>query len=116
METDQDPWISTLDYGSGSCSFRSFQDAQQKVLGIPIGFSADQNPIIFSMRIRIQEAKPMRIQADPDPDPGQTFKSQKVEFLQFLPDLFVNFWSISMLQDPDPHSQYRSGSGSKTAK
>ncbi len=27
------------------------------------------------------EAKPMRIQADPDPDPGQTFESQKVEFL-----------------------------------
>jgi hypothetical protein len=31
------------------------------------------------MRIWIQEAKPMRIQADLDP--GQTLKSQKVEFL-----------------------------------
>ncbi len=29
------------------------------------------------IRIRILEAKPMRIQADPD----QTFESQKVEFL-----------------------------------
>ncbi len=39
------------------------------------------------MRIRIrilnQVAKPMRIQADPDPgpDPGQTFESQNVKFL-----------------------------------
>jgi hypothetical protein len=31
------------------------------------------------IRIQIQEAKPMRIQADPDR--GQTFKSQKVEFV-----------------------------------
>ncbi len=31
------------------------------------------------IRIRIQEAKLLRIQADPDP--GQAFKSQKVEFL-----------------------------------
>jgi hypothetical protein len=30
------------------------------------------------MRIQIQEDKQLRIQADPDP--GQTFKSQKVEF------------------------------------
>jgi hypothetical protein len=38
---------------------------------------------LASLRIRIQEAKPMRIQADPGPvpDPGKTFKSQKVEFL-----------------------------------
>jgi hypothetical protein len=33
------------------------------------------------MRIRIQEAKPMLIQAVPDLDPSQTFKSKKVEFL-----------------------------------
>ncbi len=31
------------------------------------------------MRIRIQGAKPMEIHQDPDP--GQTLKSQKVEFL-----------------------------------
>ncbi len=36
--------------------------------------------LFVSMRIRIQGAKPMRIHVDPDPD--QTFKSQKVEFLQ----------------------------------
>ncbi len=35
--------------------------------------------ISLRIRIRIQEAKPMRIKAGPDP--GQTFKSQKVEFL-----------------------------------
>ncbi len=29
---------------------------------------------MVSMRIRIHEAKPMRIQEDPDPDIGQTFK------------------------------------------
>ncbi len=42
-----------------------------------------QTQLFISMRIRIkiqiQEAKPMRIQADPDH--GQTLKSQKVEFL-----------------------------------
>jgi hypothetical protein len=47
------------------------------VLWIRIGFNA--NPI------RIQRAKPMRIRiqtnADPDPNPGQTLKEQKVEFL-----------------------------------
>ncbi len=45
------------------------------------GFSADSNPgpSFISMRIRIQAAKPMRIH--PDPDPGQTLKSQKVKFL-----------------------------------
>jgi hypothetical protein len=30
--------------------------------------------------IRIQEAKPMHIHADPVPDPGQTLLSQKVGF------------------------------------
>ncbi len=30
--------------------------------------------------IRIQGAKPMRIQADPDLDPAQTLKSQKVKY------------------------------------
>ncbi len=74
----------------------------------------------------------MRIHADPDP--GQT--SQKVEFSHEYtqcrqqvnkhthegtkalakgrkPGLFVNFWSLSILLDLDPHSQY--GSGSRTA-
>jgi hypothetical protein len=32
------------------------------------------------IRIRMQGAKPMRI--DADPDPGQTLKSKKVEFLR----------------------------------
>ncbi len=31
------------------------------------------------IRIRVQGAKPMRIHADPDPNPGQTLLSQKVE-------------------------------------
>ncbi len=33
----------------------------------PLWFNADPDPAFTSMRIRIQEAKPMRIQADPDP-------------------------------------------------
>jgi hypothetical protein len=33
------------------------------------------------IRIRIQGAKPMRIYADPDSDPAQTYKSQKDEFI-----------------------------------
>jgi hypothetical protein len=43
--------------------------------------------LFISMRIRIrnriQEAKPMRVQTDMDPDldPDQTFESEKVEFL-----------------------------------
>ncbi len=46
-----------------------------------IGFSADSDPdsAFISMRIMLQGAKPMRIY--PYPDPGQTLKSQKVEFL-----------------------------------
>ncbi len=38
---------------------------------------------LHSMRIRIQEAKPMMIHADTDPDqdPDQTFKSEKFKFL-----------------------------------
>jgi hypothetical protein len=34
----------------------------------------------FYIWIRIQGAQPMRINADPDPDPRHTLKSQKVEF------------------------------------
>jgi hypothetical protein len=73
------------------------------------------------------------LNTNPDPDPGQTFKSQKVEFLDekynkswqevkkytyegtkaFLKGRFIwKFWSISML--PDPQSQY--GAGSRNAK
>jgi hypothetical protein len=50
----------------------------------------------------------MRIHADPDP--GQTLKSQKVEFLQ------EKYTLISMLLDPDPHYKYESGSPSRRAK
>ncbi len=51
------------------------------------------------IRIRIQEAKQRRIQADPDP--GQTFKSQKVEFL-YLNILIVcnRSKSIHIVQKP----------------
>jgi hypothetical protein len=34
----------------------------------------------FSMRIRIQGAKPMWIHTNPDPNPGQALELQKVEF------------------------------------
>jgi hypothetical protein len=37
--------------------------------------------IITSIRIRIQEAKPILIPAVTDPDPGQTLLSEKVGFL-----------------------------------
>ncbi len=40
----------------------------------------DPDPAFYLMRIRIQESKPMRIQADLNPDPGQTFESQKLNF------------------------------------
>jgi hypothetical protein len=53
------------------------------MLWIRIGFNADPDPAFISMRIRmrirIQGAKPMRIQADPDLD--QTSESQKADFL-----------------------------------
>jgi hypothetical protein len=35
----------------------------------------------IQIRIRIKAAKPMWIHVDPNADPGQTLKSQKVEFL-----------------------------------
>ncbi len=85
------------------------------------------------IRIRIQEAKPTRVYADPDP--GQTFKSQKSDFLHekygilkvpvgnrsknihtkvqkpfWEKTRFIfKFWTTFMLLDPDPHSQYESG-------
>jgi hypothetical protein len=37
--------------------------------------------ILMRIRFRIQVAKLMQIQQDPDSDPGQTFKLQKDEFL-----------------------------------
>ncbi len=43
---------------------------------IRIGFNADPDPAFY------HNAEPEnQINADPDPDPGQTLKSQKVEFL-----------------------------------
>ncbi len=52
------------------------------VLWILIGFNEDSDPDpAFYTRIWIQGAKTMRINADPDPDPSHTLKSQKVEFL-----------------------------------
>ncbi len=52
------------------------------VLRIRIGFNADPDldPTFFSVRIRIQGAKPMGIHADPDSDSGQTLLSQNVGF------------------------------------
>jgi hypothetical protein len=59
-----------------SVSFKQCRGSSLVSMGMRI------QPFI-SMRIRIriliQAAKPMRIQADPDPD--HTFESQKVEFL-----------------------------------
>jgi hypothetical protein len=46
----------------------------------------------------------IRIQHFADPDSGQTLTRQQ----NMKPDLFVNFRSISMLLDPDPHSQSES--------
>ncbi len=68
------------------------------------------------IRIWIQGAKPMPIYADPDP--GQTLKSQKVEFTKI--GLFVNFgqfpcsWiRIRILNtDPYPGQPNQCGSGS----
>ncbi len=69
----------------------------------------------------------MRI--DAVPDPGQTLKSKEVEFLRekytfsrkeigqktYLLRYKSHFeWQVTMILDPDPHSQY--GSGSRTAK
>ncbi len=58
------------------------------VLWIRIGFNADPDtdPLFISMRIqiRIQGAKPMLIHVDPGPGPGQTLKSQKVEFSHLI--------------------------------
>jgi hypothetical protein len=51
---------------------------QKTSVGIRIGWIRIQ--LFISMRIRIQGAKQMRTHADPDPDPGQTLKSQKAEF------------------------------------
>jgi hypothetical protein len=51
------------------------------VLWIRIGFNEDSDPDQdFYIWIRIQGAKPMRINADPNPDPSHTLKSQKVKF------------------------------------
>jgi hypothetical protein len=95
---------------------------------------------LMRMRIRIQlfsGGKPMRIHAnpDPDPDPDHTLSSLKVDFLHeslyvighkicicmykyFFERLEIGFickfWSISLLLDPDPHSQCGSGTGSTT--
>jgi hypothetical protein len=60
---------------------RDHNQRKKAVLWIRIGFNADPDPnpdpAFISMRIRI--AKPMVIRADPDP--GQTFKITKSEFL-----------------------------------
>ncbi len=95
--------------------------------------------IWLRIRIRIQEAKPMRIQTDPDPDPDKTFGSQKSwiftwkiyryfkkvgkrskniptkvqkPFWKAKTRFICKFWSISIILDldPNPHSQYGSGS------
>ncbi len=52
------------------------------MLWICIGFNADPDPdpAFYLYAIRIQEAKLTRISAEPDQDPGQTFK-HKVYFL-----------------------------------
>jgi hypothetical protein len=70
------------------------------------------------MQIRIQETKPMLIQADPNLD--QIFESQKVEFshekyryLLKVGNRYKRLLANSMLLDQDPHSQYGSGSNSQ---
>jgi hypothetical protein len=82
--------------------------------------------VSLRFRIRIQGAKPMRIHADPDP---VYFLHKKIlkdaigqktylrMYNSFVWKAFIRlFWSMSMLLDPDTHSQYGSGSGSRTAK
>jgi hypothetical protein len=62
------------------CSKVMGKKGLKTVLWIRIGFNEDSDPDpAFYIRIRIQGAKPMRINADTDS--SHTLKSQKVEFL-----------------------------------
>jgi hypothetical protein len=64
------------------CSKVMGKKGLKAVLWIRVGFNEDSDPDpAFYIRIRIQGAKQMRINADPDTDPSHTLKSQKVEFL-----------------------------------
>jgi hypothetical protein len=101
------------------------------VLRIRIGFSVDPDSgsgssFLPQMRIRIQGAQPIRIHADLDP--GRTLASKKLDFdmknilyvgnvinLPFLrrykshfERLESGYLLISLLLNPDPHSQYGS--------
>ncbi len=49
------------------------------ICNIPILWIRIRIQLFTSMRMRIQEAKPMRFHANPDLDPGQTLPSQKAE-------------------------------------
>ncbi len=102
-------------------------NGQQPMFRIRIG-SAD--PAFYLNADPDPGSKPMRIQVDPDP--GQTLPSRKVGFwhekhslrryIQYTKvgrqsilngwksGLFVNFGSISLLKDTDPHSHHGSGS------
>jgi hypothetical protein len=62
--------------------------------------------LFISLLIRIQGAKPMRIHADPGPDsdPGQTFKSEKIEFYKKNPHSHKS-------PDPDTGQPNLCGSG-----
>jgi hypothetical protein len=57
-----------------------------------MGFNADPDPALIAIRIQfwIQEAKPMMIHADPNP--GQTFMSQKAFSKGRMQGLFVKSW------------------------
>jgi hypothetical protein len=70
------------------------------VLWIRIGFNEDLDRAIYrnAGRIRIQEAKPKRIHADPDPEHGQTLKSRKLNFLHEKYMVLKD-----RVSDPDPH-------------
>ncbi len=109
------------------------------MLWIRLGFNMDPDPdpaFYLNVDPDTDSDPGRRTNADLDQDPVQTFESHKVEFymnnlkvcnrskayLRRYESLFdwqkakfiFKVWSISMLQDPDPHSQY--GSGSVTAK
>jgi hypothetical protein len=100
--------------------------------GFQCGFGS-RSSFSISMRIRIRGAKPKRIHADLDPDPGQTSKSQKLNFCikifvkylrryrsLFKPVFYINFgkfpcsWIRIRIRipntDPDPGHPTQCGS------
>jgi hypothetical protein len=70
--------------------------------------------LFISMGIRIQEAKPMQIQADPDQDPGQTYKSQNLNFYIINILKVGNRKKTYIRRFKSPFDPCGSGSGSTT--